>query len=106
MVEEHAHHLGHPPHLDQRKAKTLFEGRMKLWLDAGADADSHAVVPVVGTWRPPKQQWCDHAEIMNDAGACLPDLAPPAIGVKSIGLDLATAVLNDGVERKHRRVDV
>ena len=90
-VPQHAHHLGHAPDLDQRKAEALFEGGVQLRLDAGADAEAHVVAPLVspGGWF--EQQGRDHAEIVHDGRARLGDLAPPALWMEAIGLDLAVA---------------
>ena len=72
VVEQDAHHLGHAPHLDQRKAEALLEHGMQLRLDAGADAEAHRMrraPPSPGGW--PSSSGTIDAEIMHDGRARL-----------------------------------
>src|SRR5262249_57567789 len=45
VVREYAHHLRHPPDLDDREAETFLECPMQLRLDAGPDAEPDVVAP-------------------------------------------------------------
>ena len=84
-VAQHAHHLGHAPELDHGKAEALLEFGVQLGLDAGADAEADLVLPFVLAGRQLQQHGRDHAEIVDDGGAGLGHLAPPALRMKRSG---------------------
>jgi hypothetical protein len=106
IVGEDPHHLGHAPDLDERKAEAFFERGVKLRLDAGADGEAHRMAPLVLVGRAAEQQRHDHAEIVHDGRAGLPDLAPPQLRMEPVGLDLAIAGEHDAKERHDRGIHV
>ena len=105
-VGQAAHHLRHAPDLDQGKAEALLERPMELRLDAGADAEAHAVRSLLRVHGLAVQHGRDDAEVMHDRRPCLGDLAPPAPGMEAVGLDLATARQDGAEQREHARVGV
>ena len=83
--------FGHGPGLDQRKAEPDLKGIVQRLVDAGAEAEAHAVASVVGALRRAHQHRRHHAEIMHDGGAAFPDVGPPALGMEPIEHDQAAA---------------
>ena len=106
MVGDSAHHLGHAPELDERKAKALLEGGMQLRLYPRAIAKAHTVLLFPIRWGLLEQEGNDHAQVVNDGGAAAGHLLPPAAGLKAVGLDLAAAAQQHAVERQDGGVDV
>jgi hypothetical protein len=105
-VAQHAHHLRHAPELDHGKAEAGFERRVQLGLDAGADAEADLVFAFVFAGRQLQQHGRDHAEVVDDGGAGLGHLAPPALRTEAIRLDLAVAGRDGAHQGDHAGVGV
>src|SRR5438552_8603460 len=78
--------LGHRPGLDQREAEALLEYGVVLRVSVGAVAEAHAMAAVLRAGRALQQDRRHHAEIVDDRGARVDDIAPPSLRMEAIEL--------------------
>ena len=106
VVDQGANHLRHAPELDEREAEALLERCVQLRLDAGTDAEAHAVLALVRRLGPAQQHRHDDTQVVHDGGPRFAHLRPPARGLETVCLHLAVAHEHGAAERKDRCVDV
>src|SRR5690242_445493 len=93
--ERDASGLGHAPRLQEREAEPLLERLVKLWLDAGADAEFHTMLALLGDDGLVEEQRWNDAEVMHDRRARGEDVLPPARRAEALRQD-------EAVRREHR----
>ena len=98
--------LGHRPGLDQRKAEARLEGGVVLRVGVRTVAEAHAMRAVVSARLELQQDRGHHAEIVDDRGARVDDVAPPGFGVKAVELHHAAGGEDHRRGRHGERVHV
>src|SRR5262249_39771172 len=81
--------LRHAPDFDEGEAEALFEARVQLGLDAGAQAELHVVRPVLRHLRLIEEQRRHDAQIVDDRRLRRGHVLPPTCGAEALGLSQA-----------------